>query len=49
MPPLIVLVGFLGSGKTAFLRRLLPKPRGHGSDPHVIINDYQNVRGIGDE
>jgi len=44
MTPLILLVGFLGSGKTTYLRRLLPELRGCGIDPHVIINDYQNAR-----
>ena len=44
MTPLILLVGFLGSGKTTYLRRLLPALRGRGLDPHVIINDYQNAR-----
>jgi G3E family GTPase len=44
MTPLILIVGFLGSGKTTYLRRLLPELRGRGIDPHVIINDYQNAR-----
>jgi G3E family GTPase len=44
MTPLILLVGFLGSGKTTYLRRLLPELRERGIDPHVIINDYQNAR-----
>lgn len=44
MTPLILLVGFLGSGKTTFLRQLLPALRVRGIDPHVIINDYQNAR-----
>lgn len=44
MTPLILLVGFLGSGKTTYLRRLLPELRARGVDPHVIINDYQNAR-----
>ena len=44
MTPLILLVGFLGSGKTTYLRRLLPALRARGLDPHVIINDYQNAR-----
>lgn len=44
MTPLILLVGFLGSGKTTYLRRLLPELRSRGIDPHVIINDYQNAR-----
>ena len=44
MTPLILLVGFLGSGKTSYLRRLLPELRSCGVDPHVIINDYQNAQ-----
>lgn len=44
MTPLILLVGFLGSGKTTYLRRLLPALRNLGIDPHVIINDYENAR-----
>ncbi|MDD5199555.1 MAG: GTP-binding protein [Terrimicrobiaceae bacterium] len=44
MTPLILLVGFLGAGKTTYLRQLLPQLRAQGVDPHVIINDYQNAR-----
>jgi len=44
MTPLILLVGFLGSGKTTYLRRLLPALKDRGIDPHVVINDYQNAR-----
>lgn len=44
MTPLVLLVGFLGSGKTTYLRQLLPELRSRGLDPHVIINDYQNAR-----
>jgi len=44
MTPLILLVGFLGAGKTTYLRQLLPELRAQGLDPHVIINDYQNAR-----
>jgi len=44
MTPLVLLVGFLGSGKTTYLRNLLPELRLLGVDPHVIINDYQNAR-----
>ncbi len=44
MTPLILLVGFLGAGKTTYLRHLLPELRARGIDPHVIINDYQNAR-----
>ena len=44
MTPLILLVGFLGAGKTTYLREFLPQLRSRGLDPHVIINDYQNAR-----
>lgn len=44
MTPLILLVGFLGAGKTTYLRQLLPQLSAQGLDPHVIINDYQNAR-----
>lgn len=44
MTPLILLVGFLGAGKTTFLKTMLPELSKHGLDPHVIINDYQNAR-----
>jgi G3E family GTPase len=44
MTPLILLVGFLGAGKTTYLRKLLPELSTRGLDPHVIINDYQNAR-----
>ncbi len=44
MTPLLLLVGFLGAGKTTYLRELLPALRDAGLDAHVIINDYQNAR-----
>ncbi len=44
MTPLILLVGFLGAGKTTYLRNLLPAISARGLDPHVIINDFQNAR-----
>ncbi|MGH8046132.1 MAG: CobW family GTP-binding protein [Chthoniobacterales bacterium] len=44
MTPLVLLVGFLGSGKTTYLRRLLPALQSSGLDPHVVINDYQNAK-----
>ena len=43
MTPLIVFVGFLGSGKTTFLRELLPNLSAAGVEPQVILNDYQNA------
>lgn len=44
MTPLVLIVGFLGAGKTTFLRSALPEIVAAGLDPHVIINDYQNAR-----
>ena len=44
MPPLIVFVGFLGAGKTTFLRSLLPHLNAAGLEPQVILNDYQNAK-----
>jgi G3E family GTPase len=44
MTPLVLFVGFLGSGKTTFLKKLLPALQQHGVSPHVIINDYQNAK-----
>jgi G3E family GTPase len=44
MTPLVLLVGFLGSGKTTYLRGLLPALQNRGLDPHVVINDYQNAK-----
>ncbi|MFZ0711193.1 MAG: GTP-binding protein [Terrimicrobiaceae bacterium] len=44
MTPLVLLVGFLGSGKTTFLKNLLPLLQRQGIEPHVVINDYQNAR-----
>lgn len=44
MTPLVLLVGFLGSGKTTFIRKLLPCLAAREIEPHVIINDYQNAK-----
>jgi G3E family GTPase len=44
MIPLVLLVGFLGSGKTTFLRKILPLLKDQGLNPSVVINDYQNAR-----
>ena len=43
MTPLILIVGFLGAGKTTYLRRLLPQLSQLGIEAHIIINDYQNA------
>ncbi len=42
--PLVTVVGFLGAGKTTFLRELLPLLESRGLQPFVIINDYANAR-----
>ncbi len=42
--PLVLIVGFLGAGKTTFLRELLPLLEARGLEPCVIINDYANAR-----
>jgi len=44
MTPLVLVAGFLGAGKTSFLRQLLPQLPGRGLRARVIINDYQNAR-----
>jgi G3E family GTPase len=43
MTPLVLLVAFLGSGKTTFLKALLPLLKEQCVVPRVIINDYQNA------
>ncbi|GAB4252968.1 MAG: GTP-binding protein [Candidatus Methylacidiphilales bacterium] len=44
MIPLILLSGFLGSGKTSFLRRLAPALAARGIIPSIVLNDFQNAR-----
>ena len=44
MIPLVLLVGFLGSGKTTFLKKILPLLNEKGLSPGVVINDYQNAK-----
>lgn len=44
MTPLVAIVGFLGSGKTTFLKNLLPVLKARNVSPHVVINDYQNAK-----
>ena len=44
MTPLVLVVGFLGSGKTTFLKNLMPALAVEGLAPELIINDYQNAR-----
>jgi G3E family GTPase len=38
--PLVLVSGFLGAGKTTFLRHLLPLLNQGGYLPHLVINDY---------
>ena len=42
--PTVLFTGFLGAGKTTFLRDLLPLLIQRSLDPYVIINDCQNAR-----
>ncbi len=42
--PLVLLVGFLGAGKTTFLQALAPALAAEGLQPSLLINDYQNAR-----
>jgi G3E family GTPase len=44
MTSLVLVVGFLGSGKTTFLKNLMPALAVEGLAPELIINDYQNAR-----
>jgi G3E family GTPase len=44
MTPLILIVGFLGAGKTTFLQNLLPALASEGLSPSLLTNDYQNAR-----
>jgi len=44
MTPLVLVVGFLGSGKTTFLKSLVPALGLRGLRPGLVINDYQNAR-----
>jgi len=42
--PLLLITGFLGSGKTTFVRELLPLLEAKQLAPFVVINDYANAR-----
>lgn len=41
--PLIIIAGFLGSGKTTFLRKVIKELAQRGIPTGVIINDFENA------
>ena len=41
--PLHLITGFLGSGKTTFLRRLLDYCLGNGLKPAIMMNEYGDI------
>ena len=43
MIPLVLLVGFLGAGKTRFLSDLIPAMHTRGLRPRIILNDFANA------
>ena len=43
MEPIIVIVGFLGAGKTTILKRLIRDYLDEGWNPCMILNDYENA------
>lgn len=43
MEPIIVLVGFLGAGKTSLLKRLVNQYLEKSYSPTIILNDYENA------
>ncbi len=42
--PLLIVAGFLGAGKTSFLRQLVPVLIQKGLRPRIILNDVENAR-----
>ena len=44
MTPLVLVTGFLGAGKTTFLRALLPALSRHGLRARVVLNDFGDAR-----
>lgn len=41
--PVLIVSGFLGAGKTTFIRELLPRIADGPRAPYVILNDFQNA------
>jgi G3E family GTPase len=44
LTPLVLVAGFLGAGKTTFLRALLPALARHQLRARVVLNDYADAR-----
>lgn len=44
MIPLVLMAGFLGSGKTRLLTELIPLLTGRGTRVRIVLNDFQNAR-----
>jgi G3E family GTPase len=44
MIPLVLMAGFLGSGKTRFLTQLVPALAALGTRTRIVLNDFQNAR-----
>ena len=42
--PIVVIVGFLGTGKTTLLKMLVKYYLSAGMSPQVILNDYENAK-----
>lgn len=41
--PIVLVSGFLGAGKTTFLRRLIPRLEAADGQVSVVLNDYENA------
>lgn len=41
--PILIVAGFLGAGKTSFIRELLPRLANGPRPPYVILNDFLNA------
>ena len=43
LTPLVIVSGYLGAGKTTFLREIIPQLVGSTLVPYVILNDFSNA------